>query len=73
MSEESEKDWLLESVKKQPHLIHLIEGTPQPRRVGTLSVDPKRTVLNPPSAVELDWESLFPYGYNPPLPILYVD
>jgi hypothetical protein len=64
MDSSDEQDWLVESAMSQPHLRHLIEGTPAHGRDEGLSIDPKR---------KESMESLFPYGYSPPLPILYVD
>ena len=93
MNNEIAPDWLLESARNQPHLKHLVEGTPVARSSETL-VDPKSSSSNPLVADELLWlgqepqsadlidaqkrkqesmESLFPYGYNPPFPLMYLD
>jgi len=84
MSEESEQDWLVE-MSPNPDLTALMPYTApldSPREV--IGITYKEHGLLSPG--DLLWveeecqkgrqegiEGLFPYGYNPPLPILYVD
>ena len=84
MSEEPKTDWLME-MSPNPHLTAGMPYSPPPEEAESqTSITYKERSI--PSSGDALWleddaqtnkqkrmESLFLYGYNPPLPILYVD
>lgn len=84
MNEETEPDWLME-MSPNPHLT---AGTPysppsEEAESQTSITYKERSILSSGDALWLEeeaqkrkqesMESLFPYGYNPPLPLMYLD